>query len=378
MSVANLHFIHIIIIVLAIKKVFGEFCRSPNNEQGSCIPLVDCESLKKLLPLARQSEYYRTYLIKSQCKVSRVPWVCCPSPKNDEFKARNNFFHQIRLPLASEGVCGRAYAPDGSLPNRVVGGEETYVGEFPWYALLAYYLYEFSKVSRIGYYCGGSLITSMHVLTAAHCTSLSIIPPNWNLSKVRLGETDLTLETDCEWSFNAPYCSYKPIDVDIEKIFSHELYNSQQGSQNDIALIKLKEKVQFNAFVKPICLPVDNKINTDYGSGIIAGFGKTETRNLSDVLLKTEIDIVDLEDCIATYSAFNRHVGDSQICAVGRDSDSCKGDSGGGFIMQDDSSAAWYLIGIISYGSRRCRSEYPGVHVKVGNYIDWIKNKLND
>lgn len=55
-----------------------------------------------------------------------------------------------------------------------------------------------------------------------------------------------------------------------------------------------------------------------------------------------------------------------------------KGDSGGGFIKQDETSTAWYLIGIISYGSRRCRSEYPGVHVKVESYIDWIKNKIND
>lgn len=262
-------------------------------------------------------------MINSQCKTSRVPWVCCPLPKNDDFKARSNFINQVQLPLASDGVCGQAYAPDGSVPNRIVGGEETYVGEFPWHALLAYYMYdEYSRVSRIGYYCGGSLITSFHVLTAAHCTSSSIIPARWNLSQVRLGETDLTSETDCEWSFKTPYCSYKPIDIDIESIFAHELYNSQQGSPNDIALIKLKEKVQFNAFVKPICLPIDKTINTNYGSGIIIGFGKTESRNLSDVLLKTEIDIVDHENCMRIYAAHERKIEDSQICAVGRTSDS--------------------------------------------------------
>ena len=285
--------------------------------------MAECDALQKLLPLARQYEYYRTYLIRSQCKTSRVPWLCCPLTKDDEISTRSNFIHQVQLPLGSDGVCGQAYAPDGLFPNRIVGGEETYVGEFPWHALLVYHQYnEYSRVSRVGYYCGGSLITSKHVITAAHCTSTNIIPSNWNLSSVRLGETDLTSESDCEWSFKTPYCSYKPIDIDIEKIFAHELYNSQQGSPNDIAVIKLKEKVQYNLFVKPICLPIDKTINTDYGSGIIIGFGKTESRNLSDVLLKTEIDIVDHDTCMTRYAAHNKEIENNQICAVGHSSDS--------------------------------------------------------
>ena len=262
-------------------------------------------------------------MTRSQCKITQVPWVCCPSKKDEQVQARSSFVRQIQLPLASGGVCGRAYAPDGLLPNRIVGGEDTYIGEFPWHALLVYHIYdEYFQNYRVGYHCGGSLITSMHVLTAAHCTSPHILPATWNLTKVRLGETDLTLETDCEWSFKNPYCSYKPVDIDIERIIPHELYTAQQGSSNDIAILKLKENVQFNAFVRPICLPVDKNINTDYGSGMIVGFGKTEAKNSSDVLLKSEIDIVDHDNCMRRYAPFKRFVDDSQICAVGHSSDS--------------------------------------------------------
>lgn len=44
---------------------------------------------------------------------------------------------------------------------RIVGGEEAEAHEFPWIVYLSY---------RGKFYCGGTLITSRHILTAAHCT----------------------------------------------------------------------------------------------------------------------------------------------------------------------------------------------------------------
>ncbi|GLH05764.1 Trypsin-7 [Gryllus bimaculatus] len=44
--------------------------------------------------------------------------------------------------------------------NRIVGGQETQVNQYPWMAKLFY---------RGRFYCAGSLINSKYVLTAAHC-----------------------------------------------------------------------------------------------------------------------------------------------------------------------------------------------------------------
>jgi len=43
----------------------------------------------------------------------------------------------------------------------IVGGEETSIRQFPWQAGI---------IVEKKNFCGGSLITSSHVLTAAHCT----------------------------------------------------------------------------------------------------------------------------------------------------------------------------------------------------------------
>ena len=48
-------------------------------------------------------------------------------------------------------------------------------------------------------------------------------------------------------------------DFAVDTIFVHEDYN-RRTHQNDIALIRLKEKATFNDIIWPICLPPSNTV----------------------------------------------------------------------------------------------------------------------
>ena len=59
------------------------------------------------------------------------------------------------------------------------------------------------------------------------------------------------------------------------------------------------------------------------------------------------------------------------------DVDSCNGDSGGPLAYKrGDNDEPWYLIGIVSYGTKKCGIGKPGVYTKVTNYLDWIERNL--
>jgi hypothetical protein len=160
----------------------------------------------------------------------------------------------------------------------------------------------------------------MHVLTAAHCTSRGVLPDTWNVTKVRLGENDLGSLDDCRESWEEPpKCG---IEIEISKIIIHDQYTAQQGSPNDIAILKLKQSVEYSEYILPVCLPLNNRVRNDVGTGIIIGFGKTESSSASEKLLKAEISIQDHRGCVSQYSDQGKQIQNIQICASSPKSDS--------------------------------------------------------
>ena len=57
--------------------------------------------------------------------------------------------------------------------------------------------------------------------------------------------------------------------------------------------------------------------------------------------------------------------------------DSCSGDSGGPLVAADKDAGVLnkkpkYLIGIVSFGTRKCGQGYPGVYTSIEYYLPWI------
>ena len=67
--------------------------------------------------------------------------------------------------LGDQAICGRSFEDPSS---RIVGGKAVDLGAYPWLANLGYRVRGSDKTK---FSCGGSLISSRHVLTAAHCVT---------------------------------------------------------------------------------------------------------------------------------------------------------------------------------------------------------------
>ncbi|KAM7398621.1 hypothetical protein PAMA_006501 [Pampus argenteus] len=126
----------------------------------------------------------------------------------------------------SVSECGQV-SPSPS--TRIVGGTEAVKGAWPWQVSLQI----FSQ-----HICGGSIISSYWIVSAAHCFEKYSSPEVW---KVHSGDVSL---------YQMSYKNGKT----VYKIISHEKYDRVTKS-NDIALLKLDTPLTFTQTVKPVCLP---------------------------------------------------------------------------------------------------------------------------
>lgn len=116
--------------------------------------------------------------------------------------------------------------------SRIVGGRPADPNEWPWMA--AIFRRTQSYVS-----CGGVLITDLHVLTAAHC----VFKYDKNEVSVRLGEYDVATKNET-----------RARDFRVVEIRSHNDFD-EFTYDNDIAILKLNQKVLFNSYIWPVCMP---------------------------------------------------------------------------------------------------------------------------
>ncbi|XP_073172869.1 chymotrypsin-C-like isoform X1 [Lepidochelys kempii] len=243
--------------------------------------------------------------------------------------------------------CGvPAYPP---FVARVVGGEDANPHSWPWQISLQY-----DKSGVWAHTCGGTLIATNWVLTAAHCIS------NSRTYRVLLGKQNLEVEEPGS------------VAAAVEKIIVHEKWNSFL-TINDIALIKLAEPVQLSKTIQPACLPANGAILTQDFPCYITGWGRLWTNGpISDDLQQALLPVVDHATC-SQWDWWGFMVRKTMVCAGGDGVVSgCQGDSGGP--LNCHGANAWEVHGIVSFGSGLGCNTYkkPTVFTRVSAYIDWI------
>merc|ERR1719239_523738 len=247
--------------------------------------------------------------------------------------------------------------------SRIVGGSETEVNEYPWIAA-----FDFNGVdgtSPGG--CAASLVANNWAVTASHCfyNTDGVLTVTKDSMSLVLGVHDRTGTTDTNRKV-----------LTIEEIVLHPSYN-HANSANDIALLKLSESVDLDAW-SPACLPTSGADFTGQ-NGWVYGWGKTSElgASLADKLLELEVPIVSDSVCASAMSAQGVSITSDMLCAGGEDGkDACGGDSGGPFTVADSQSGAHTLVGAVSFGVGCARAGLYGVYADVPFFRTWIDETI--
>ncbi|XP_044256879.1 proclotting enzyme-like [Tribolium madens] len=236
--------------------------------------------------------------------------------------------------------------------ERIVGGHNADVGEWPWIAAL------FNGGRQ---FCGGSLIDNIHILSAAHCVAHM---SSWDVARltVRLGDHNIKTNTEI-----------RHIEKRVKRIVRHRGFDPRT-LYNDIAILTLDSPVQFSQQIRPICLPT---VGNDFAghTGTVIGWGSLrESGPQPSVLQEVNIPIWSNRDCKLKYGpAAPGGIVDHMLCAGQAARDSCSGDSGGPLMVN---SGKWTQVGIVSWGIGCGKGQYPGVYTRVEKFLPWINKNL--
>jgi len=230
--------------------------------------------------------------------------------------------------------------------NRIVGGVDATPNEYPWQVAL-------KRNGQNSPFCGGTLIDSRTVLTAAHCRTST------TAFKVVLGDHDVT-KVECEEK-----------TVSVSSWTNHPNYNS--GNQdNDFAILTLSEDVQFSPSILPACLPsgtnFDGKEATVTGWGTLYSGGPQPSK-----LQEVDVNIMSNTQCKGTIYSDNQ-ITENMMCATDSGKDSCQGDSGGPLVSKE--GASYSVVGVVSWGYGCAQANAPGVYSRVTAQQTWIKDNM--
>ncbi|XP_055695483.1 serine protease gd-like [Lutzomyia longipalpis] len=269
---------------------------------------------------------------------------------------------------SGNNVCGKIDSRFTITPL-IYGGEEFPKGSWPW--LVAVHVY---KGAQFSFVCGGTLVSHNVIVSAAHCftdgrgvsyqaTDVIVFVGKHDLRKLK--EDGATIS--------------EVSDLNIHPEF---LKDPQGSFDADIAVLVLKESVEFSTYIRPACLwslPTDEEYFVGK-TGVVVGWGRDEKGNLVTYLPKrTQVPLVSSQECINSRDDFAVLTSARTICGGWRDgvNGPCTGDSGGGLIMYEN--GRWQLRGVISIAIKHpvsgvCDLREYVVFTDAAKFTSWIRS----
>ncbi|KAG7200888.1 hypothetical protein KM043_003251 [Ampulex compressa] len=245
----------------------------------------------------------------------------------------------------------------------IVGGVKAKPAEMPHMAVIGFGRSD----DDVSWQCGGSIISDIYILTAAHCMESRDKGP---ARKVRVGMNNI-LNPEESMQERKVVDGIKHPDYKVPIRY------------HDIALLKLDEPLMLNPRVRPACLEV--QAQPPGKTAIASGFGKTSyaARAGSDDLMKVQLNYISEDEC---RKSFGPDIGDrhmpqglieNMLCAgiMEGGKDTCQGDSGGPLQrVLAEPYCMYSIVGITSFGRFCAFKNSPAVYSRVSSYLDWIES----
>ncbi|KAG7305982.1 hypothetical protein JYU34_008549 [Plutella xylostella] len=261
----------------------------------------------------------------------------------------------IILTVISVALAASVPAP---AQQRIVGGRPTTVDKYPFAGN--------TQISENGIVwpsqCGGTLISTTAVLSAAHCFDFGLPARYYG---VRLGSS---------------YSSSGGTVFNLASYVNHPEYNTPYHA-NDVTILKLATPVVFDDLKRNARIPAPVYPIADGAELTVIGWGSLYTDGPApEILQEVQLNKVDTKICAERYRTLNAElpphyirypdVTDTMLCS-GIDAggkSSCHGDSGGPVLLNED-----IVVGIVSWSHQNCGEPmYPGVNTLVSAFSDWI------
>jgi len=239
--------------------------------------------------------------------------------------------------------CGLRPIAGKNDPFKVVGGTQAIAGDWGWQVAMKY---------NNGFTCGGSVLNSQWIITAAHCVYGRTTPTLYSFD---IGLHDRTVPES--WA----------VTRKVTKVIMHPSYSPTYW-RNDIALMKLDSPITYSNYIVPACIPSESASFAGLSS-IATGWGTTSAGgSVSRYLIQVAMPWLTDARCKQKYPQVDAL---NAICAgeTGDYKDTCQGDSGGPLVVL--SNGKWQLGGLTSWGYG-CGD--GGVYTRVSLYYQWIQD----
>ncbi|XP_070269883.1 mastin-like [Myotis yumanensis] len=241
----------------------------------------------------------------------------------------------------------------------IIGGHDAANGKWPWQVGL-WFCHPISSECIL--WCGGSLIHHQWVLTAAHC--ITERNPMTGHFKVQLGRM--------RPSYND--------SVQVVRIIRHPNYSLENEGPGgaDVALLKLEAPVRPSNLIRWIRLPPASSAFPPGTRCWVTGWGDIafeEPLPLPQNLQEVEVPIVADEICRQQYLKISKVIQDDELCAGSQGRGTCHGDSGGPLVCKW--RGIWVQVGVVSWGHKYCRANFPGVYARVTSFLPWIRHHIH-